>query len=94
MAVYVCLYGCLCLSLMFVYEVVDRESAYEMLKARAQKLALTAEQEKNKKPAPPSTRSKRHSPLEAMVKSAARSIGSQIGRQIIRGILGSLFGRR
>jgi hypothetical protein len=30
--------------------------------------------------------------MEALVKSAARSIGSQLGRQIIRGVLGSLFG--
>jgi hypothetical protein len=31
---------------------------------------------------------------EAMMKSAARSIGSSLGRQIIRGVLGSIFGRR
>ena len=31
---------------------------------------------------------------EAMMKSAARAIGSQIGRQIIRGVLGSLLGGR
>ncbi|MBP0597683.1 DUF853 domain-containing protein [Herbaspirillum sp. LeCh32-8] len=34
------------------------------------------------------------SPLQAMVKSAARSIGSQVGREIIRGVLGSLMKRR
>jgi len=31
---------------------------------------------------------------KAMMKSAARAIGSQIGRQIIRGVLGSLLGGR
>ncbi|MGD8846285.1 MAG: DUF853 family protein, partial [Desulfobacteraceae bacterium] len=37
---------------------------------------------------------RRQSAGEAMLKSAARAIGSQIGRQIIRGALGSIFGRR
>lgn len=31
---------------------------------------------------------------EAMVKSAARAIGSLIGRSLIRGVLGSLLGGR
>lgn len=75
-------------------EVVDRESAYEMLKAKAEKLADSAKQEKNRKVTTTKRRSTRQSPMEAMVKSAARSMGSQIGRQIMRGILGSLFGRR
>ncbi len=30
--------------------------------------------------------------VQAMVKSAARSMGSTVGRQIIRGVLGSLLG--
>ncbi len=38
--------------------------------------------------------SKRDSPIQAMVKSAARSIGSQVGREIIRGVLGSILKRR
>lgn len=75
-------------------EVVDRESAYEMLKAKAEKLADSVKQEKNRKVTTTKRRSTRQSPMEAMVKSAARSMGSQIGRQIMRGILGSLFGRR
>ena len=75
-------------------EVVDRESAYEMLKAKAEKLADSAEQEENRKVTTTKRRSTGQSPMEAMVKSAARSMGSQIGRQIMRGILGSLFGRR
>jgi hypothetical protein len=29
---------------------------------------------------------------EALVKSAARSIGSAVGREIIRGVMGSIFG--
>jgi uncharacterized protein len=74
-------------------EVVDRESAYEMLKQKAQQQAADTAQEKNKKSST-ARRSTRQSPVEAMVTSAARSIGSQLGRQIMRGLLGSLFGRR
>ncbi|MFL9922916.1 DUF853 domain-containing protein [Herbaspirillum lusitanum] len=38
--------------------------------------------------------SRSDSPLQAMVKSAARSIGSQVGRELIRGVLGSLLKKR
>ena len=38
--------------------------------------------------------SKRDTPMQAMVKSAARSIGSQVGRELIRGVLGSLLKKR
>ena len=41
-----------------------------------------------------SSSSKRDSPVQAMVKSAARSIGSQVGREIIRGVMGSILKRR
>ncbi len=71
-----------------VYEQeIDRESAYEILKARAEQTA-TQEQQKPKR----SSRG-RQTVLESFLKSAARAIGSQVGRQIIRGILGSLMGR-
>lgn len=73
-------------------EIVDRESAYEILKQKAERQAVQQSEQEAK---PGSTRrSTRQSPLEAMVSSAARSMGSQIGRQIIRGLMGSLFGRR
>jgi hypothetical protein len=39
-----------------------------------------------------SSNSRRMSPGQAMVNSAARAIGSQVGRQLIRGALGSLLG--
>ena len=73
-------------------EVVDRESAHEMLKAKAEKMAGAAEQGKSKKTSTSKRRSTRQSPVEAMVTSAARSMGSSLGRQIMRGIMGSLFG--
>ena len=76
-------------------EVIDRESAHEMLKAKAAKQAVAPEpQAKSNKSKSAKIRSTRQSPIDAMLKSAARSMGSQIGRQIMRGIMGSLFGRR
>ncbi len=76
-------------------EVIDRESAYELLKQKAEKMAEIQEQQKSvKKRRSTSRSSSRQSVGEALLKSAARSIGSQIGRQIIRGIMGSLLGGR
>ena len=81
-----------------VYEKqVDRESAYEILKKRAEDTAAAtppAGEEKGfdwggvlggKKA------SRSDSILETAAKSTVRAIGSQLGRQIIRGVLGSLF---
>ncbi len=74
---------------------IDRESAYEKLRARAEQAPAT--------PAPGTARGGRTpmtvggqavDMMEAMAKSAARAAGSQIGRQLIRGVLGSLFGGR
>jgi DNA helicase HerA-like ATPase len=107
-----------------VYErTVDRESAYERLKSRA-------EADEPAQPPPAGQREMpRHQPrsgqpseqrgaggnlasdivfgrrgprggrqtqglIEAMAKSAARSVGSQAGRALIRGVLGSLLGGR
>ncbi|HOP41854.1 MAG TPA: DUF853 family protein, partial [Geobacteraceae bacterium] len=71
---------------------VDRESAYEKLKEKAEQAAAAA-------PPPPARNheSSRNDSaasdlLGALAKSAAHAIGSQLGRQIIRGVLGSLFG--
>ena len=35
---------------------------------------------------------RKDSAIEAMAKSAARSMGSTIGRELIRGVLGTLLG--
>lgn len=81
-------------------EVLDRESAYEQLKQRADDAARKeaiekAEQQQKKQKVSekvhPSRRS-RQTPAEAMVTSAARAIGSQLGRRLIRGLMGSLLG--
>ncbi len=79
--------------------VVDRESAYELLKSRAEEMqVIQAEAERQeaeaKNKAKPASSRGRQSMGEAFMKSAARTIGSQVGRQIIRGILGSIFGGR
>ena len=74
-------------------EVVDRESAYERLKNRAESAPAV-------KPAPKNKPARRNDTvMEAMAKSAARSFGRQLataGRQatteIIRGVLGSILG--
>jgi hypothetical protein len=79
---------------------LDRESAYEKLKQHAEDMARReavekAEQEQQQKAAAttrPSRRSNRQTPTEAMITSAARSIGSQLGRRLIRGLMGSLLG--
>jgi hypothetical protein len=71
---------------------IDRESAYERLKARTE----PSPSESQQKPFPPrqgaESKPETIRLLEAMAKSAAHAVGSQIGRQIIRGVLGSLFG--
>ncbi len=86
----------------------DRESAYEMLKARAEQAAAKASApEKPAASAQTGTAaggilgglggilggtSRRQGVVEAMVKSAARTVGSQLGRQILRGVLGGILG--
>jgi DNA helicase HerA-like ATPase len=75
-------------------KIIDRESAYEKLKGRAE----TDVKQPGASHAERRGTSKGHAQPEdlfaAMAKSASRSIGSQVGRQIIRGVLGSLFGGR
>jgi DNA helicase HerA-like ATPase len=71
---------------------VDRESAHERLRERAEKAARQARErdsEDGQRPAKKSGR-RRQSIGEAFIKSLARTVGSQIGRQLMRGILGSM----
>jgi DNA helicase HerA-like ATPase len=89
-----------------VYEkTVDRDSAYERLKGKAQASpAIAPNQAPQDKPwyenlpslGLPSSLGgggrRGDTVVDAMMKSAARSIGSSVGRQIIRGVLGSLLG--
>jgi DNA helicase HerA-like ATPase len=77
---------------------VDRESAYEKLKARTE--AMPADPKESTNPVSdlifgktgPRGGRQSQGMLEAMTKSAARSIGSELGRQVLRGVLGSILG--
>jgi len=75
---------------------IDRESAFEMLKERAEKAARESEQAEAEEAEERAPRRGREpdSVMEAVVKSAARAAGSQLGRSIIRGVLGSVLGRK
>jgi uncharacterized protein len=76
-------------------QAIDRESAYEVLQSRAKQAAdaAAAEAEQRREESGQRGGRQRQSPVEAMITSAARSIGTQIGRQLLRGILGSLTRR-
>ena len=74
-------------------EDLDRESAYEILKQRAEKADLEEATAPKKSSSKRSGGRSRQSAGEALLKSAARSIGSTLGRRLIRGIMGSLLGR-
>lgn len=82
-------------------QVVDRESAHEILRDRALREQERAALETELAQSRPTTRKEParrgrqpDSLVESLAKSAARSIGTQVGRTLIRGVLGSLFGGR
>jgi hypothetical protein len=82
-------------------KMIDRESAHELLQARAEKVAAEVAADNRMKELEKAARrydaastpraSNRQTLGEAIVKSAARSISSNLGKQIVRGILGSIF---
>ncbi len=86
-------------------KMIDRESAFEVLKARAEKAAKAAEaeaeeQERADREAEEERRSRktgrgrqRQTVWEAAAKSLVRSLASSLGRQISRGILGTILKR-
>lgn len=86
---------------------VNRESAAEKLAARAQDKAADADQVATSAPSTAGTpgsawgeavhdalfgTKRRQGMIEALGKSAVRTMGNQLGRQILRGVLGSIFG--
>ncbi len=86
---------------------LDRESAFEILKTRAdarlaeQQAAAEAEAVEKQAEAEAKAAAKAEraaggrrtdSVAEALGKSVARSVGSSLGRQIVRGVLGSILG--
>ncbi len=80
---------------------LDRESAYELLATRTEEAAARAheaEQEAARTKASAETASserksgrRREGIAEALLKSAARSVGRTIGNRLVRGLLGSLL---
>jgi len=68
-------------------KIVDRESAYEMLKVRVPQAPAGQQAASGE-----SWQSQAGEMAEALGKSAVRAIGSQLGREIMRGVLGSIFG--
>jgi DNA helicase HerA-like ATPase len=73
---------------------VDRESAYEILRAKTESREAAEAELATRKRQPPSQIDQMGKLVGDMAKSAARSMGTQIGRQIMRGILGSIFGSK
>ena len=75
---------------------VDRESAYERLKAKAAEAPVVNTSGSDSGSRTSSTPRGRQTDTmaEAMMKSVARAAGSQMGRSLVRGVLGSLFGGR
>jgi DNA helicase HerA-like ATPase len=86
-------------------QLIDRESAYEVLRARREQTATPTQPAPTAAPTSAGSvfgdvlgsvfgggSSGRQSAGEALVKSAARAVGSEVGRQIIRGVLGSILG--
>jgi DNA helicase HerA-like ATPase len=78
-------------------KIEDRESAFEVLQARAKRQAdaeptsiPTAERDEPERREPAPRRSTRATPLEAAITSMSRSVATTLGREIVRGILGSL----
>ena len=82
-------------------EKIDRESAYEILKKRAEEEKRldplpTSKPSSSKSSSSSSTKkrpSNRQSYLEATAKSMLRSLGSSLGRQIVRGIMKTIMGK-
>jgi DNA helicase HerA-like ATPase len=91
-----------------VYEqAVDRESAYELLQARAGQAAAATPapaQPAGQAPAPAAERpwydipgvttrvGRSDSLVETVAKTAVRTVGVAVGRQLVRGLMGSLMG--
>ena len=71
---------------------VDRESAYERLRAKASESAAASAE--SQAPRSPSRGRQPDSMAETMMKSVVRAAGSQMGRSLIRGVLGSILGGR
>jgi hypothetical protein len=82
-------------------QTIDRESAYEILKKRADAVIPAVPESpaprpsaESRRPASRASRKDAGDVLGSAAASAARSMGTQLGRALIRGVLGSLSGKR
>jgi uncharacterized protein len=78
---------------------IDRESAYEIMKKRAEEKAAAEQPAEESKGFDwggvlGGRSSRSDTILERAAKSAASAIGSQLGRAVIRGVLGGLLGKK
>ncbi|HEV7344836.1 MAG TPA: helicase HerA-like domain-containing protein [Devosia sp.] len=79
---------------------VDRESAFEVLAAKARERQLTEERQRqddlsfDREPARERRASSRQTPAEAAMNSLARTVANRLGSALVRGILGSLKRRK
>ncbi len=74
-------------------EVIDRESAFEILRERAERRTRAEEREQMRRPEKQrgtTRRSSRQTPAEAAFKSFTRTMARELGRSLVRGILGSV----
>ena len=74
-------------------DAVDRESAFEILRDRAERHAAAEEEAEAREPARRTSAprsSRRQSTTEAAMKSFARTMARELGRSLMRGILGSI----
>ena len=74
-------------------EKIDRESAYEILKKRAEQEKQLVKPVKESSTTKQSRTSNRQSYAESITKSVLRSLGSSLGRQIVRGIMKTILGK-
>lgn len=77
---------------------LDRESAFELLKKRAEQKQDQQQETQRLKTEKASQAGRsagrpRQTFAEAMIKSTLRSVGTTLGRRIVRGLLGSLLGK-
>lgn len=72
-------------------ETIDRESAYEMLKKKAEKSKASQAAAQAASTSKTQTTRQRQGSLETFAKSMARSVGRSVGQKIIRGILGTIM---
>jgi hypothetical protein len=69
---------------------LDRESAAEVLRRRAQRPAAESREAEQRENRPARRTGSRQTPTEAAVKSFLRSVSTTLGREIMRGILGAI----